>query len=531
MVISKKWLVWGCAVLCAFIFVWIGTTLPRTTDRLFASPDETAVFIFAKAWAWGGGFKLPYASEMAGLHPRSMVQQGEWLVPVSFLGMPFIAAMVERIHTGWSAYLTVLLALSSAFPLWALARRAGNRVAWVAVAVYLSFPTVLLYVNRGLFPNLPVVALSLWILWLFSKPGAWRYFLGGMLAGLAGMIRPTEMIWLFPWMIWSVWISSDGKGDWRIRTLVQRIWPACLAMLVVACFGVMLSMKTYPFHAGLSDQPVIGYLLRDIPANPDPVSSIQQIKTEGERSLSEYLPFGFHPRVMLRNIRIYLGSYLGLWSGLALFGVYIIFKQKRDKRTLAVFGLSLWTVGVLLLLYGQADYTDNINGTVSLGNSFLRYLLPIVPLLAIGCAHAVQELFRLKRRGAFLALCLTGYLVLYGCSVAWAKDNEGLASTRTTLRRYEEIRAMAESEVPAGSVILSERSDKIFASGDMIVASPLPSPDRLRALAESGMPVYFFHRLSSWEEDAPRDIVSVFPMSQWSLLFSNDNEGMYRLNP
>src|SRR3990167_10663032 len=101
---SKRTLVCACAVIGAVVFLWVATILPRTTTALFASPDETGVMLFDRAWSPTVGFRLPHRlprdlANLVGLHPRSTVRQGDVLVPVGFLGMPFLVMLAERVRS------------------------------------------------------------------------------------------------------------------------------------------------------------------------------------------------------------------------------------------------------------------------------------------------------------------------------------------------------------------------------------------------------------------------------------------------
>lgn len=536
---SRKAFIAISALIGAAVFLYAGSVLPRVTTDLFTSPDETAVMLFARAWSPRNGFQIAYTdpgivSEIAGLRPRSTVQQGDVLVPVGFLGMPFLVAILEKVVRGSGAYLTLLLVLSSAYPLFQLARKRNDRVAIWTVLFYLTFPTVLLYVNRGLFPNLPVVALTIWAVygvWGLGT-GTWqgkRQCLVGALTGIAigcaFLIRPTEAVWIVPWMVF-FGLRAAGCG---LRVFWKRFVIPIAVVIVVSVFGMVLAMQTYPFHSHLTDQPVVGYMLRDIVGVQgtehgarDPSGAV-----EGSWSIRDYLPFGFHPRVMWENVKTYLFTYFGVWIAAALAGTYFTLRKKWKKVDTFFLFCVAWTVGVLLLFYGQALYTDNIRGGVTIGNSFLRYLLPLAPLLAFGAALFVDRVALMKYRGPLLAVLCSVFLVLLGSATAFARDEEGISKTKYELSRYVTIRQLAEEVVPRNAIILSERSDKIFASGAFIAVSPLPEKDTLVALSETDTPIYLFHRLIEDGSDAPGEISVVWPFG--GLLFQLDNEGLYRL--
>ncbi|MBU1349206.1 hypothetical protein KJ781_04025, partial [Patescibacteria group bacterium] len=61
---------------------------------VFLSPDETAVAVAARFLGEHGTFRIaePLVSDHSWLHPRSFVSTGDAMVPVGFLGMPFLMA-------------------------------------------------------------------------------------------------------------------------------------------------------------------------------------------------------------------------------------------------------------------------------------------------------------------------------------------------------------------------------------------------------------------------------------------------------
>ncbi len=550
---SRRTVITSVVVLAgAICFLWLGTFLQRTTTDLFASPDETAVMRFARGWTIGGGFRLPTGlpsdlADLAGLHARSVVRDGDALVPVGFLGMPIIIGIAEKMASGLGAYLTPILVLSSVIPFFLLVRRRSRRTALISIFVCLSFPIVLLYSNRALFPNLPVVALALWAVWAWSEIGGRLTsgdqknskfqipnskfiisIIAGIATGLALLIRPIESVWIIPWIVWAL-LTGSGKREAGSGEPVKRrrsISPIQIAAVIAAAMlaaGWISAWHTYGSSHGLFP---IGYLVHDSVGAASSPSSAPAMSAGGSLIV---LPFGFHPRTLWTNVRAYLISAFGLWFGLALLGAALAIRTRKgfDRSSVIFFGLVAWTAFALLLIYGQSVYTDNINGGVTIGNSFLRYLLPLVPLIAIGCASVIDGLYGLRGwRGIVLAPIATTLLVILGIVTAFARDNEGLLQTRYELARYVSIRAAAEQMIPSGSIILSERSDKIFESGPFVAVSPIPPTSTLDRLHAYGSPVYYFTRTFGAEGDSD-PVVARF--ENVTPLFTQLNETMYRL--
>jgi hypothetical protein len=140
--------------------------------------------------------------------------------------------------------------------------------------------------------------------------------------------------------------------------------------------------------------------------------------------------------------------------------------------------LAAWTLVALIGYNGHGLYSDNINpGAVTIANSFIRYLLPVGPLIALAAAY-------LFRRWEKLAIPVTIVLVLSGVWMAYARDAEGVLATRGELMRYEGVRQAASNIFHPTDVILSERSDKIFFPSFRAV-SPLPTPEQAAELSHA----------------------------------------------
>jgi hypothetical protein len=485
-----------------------------------------------------------------------MIQIGDQLVPTGFLGMPMLVAPFEWIWNGLGAYVVILLVLSSAYALFRLSSSLGQRAAWAATIVYLTFPILILYENRSFFPNLPVVALGIWAVWLFKERKTnWQMALGGFALGAALIIRPIEAIWLLPWIAWALLGAKRSA----------LIAPGVITIAVCVFAGVMGTLT----YGGIGR---IGYWTRDIsfmaeadrlmgadeldtpPATSatqlklddetlqklqsvaDQMTPVQQEETKKQSSLFLLLPFGIHPRAMWSNIEIYLFGILGPWvasalAGFAMWGA-IRFRKKQTIPWMPI-ALTGWTIAMLLLFYGQSRYADNINQTATIGNSFLRYLLPLVPLIGVGSGLLVESLWNMSERKRFLAAGLVGFLAIYGIVTACVRDEESIFPVRQQLIRYEEIRTVARAMLPPGTIVLSERSDKIFAGLDVVAVSPIPDQwtlDRLteKWLTESDVRIALFHRMLTPEQ---KETFAGGLVKDWLLVSVFDNEALYLSRP
>ncbi|MBP9869250.1 hypothetical protein KBC59_01670 [Patescibacteria group bacterium] len=454
---------WGLAIaLQAMVYV----ILPSYGTTVFLSPDETAVAVSARSFADQLTMRLedPLLKDLPWIRPRSWVTQGTAMVPVGFLGLPAILGLLVRLFGEAPLLLwTPLLVLSAIYPLWRFLRSFGKWGIFAGIATWLSFPTVILYANRGLFPNLTVACFSLWAAWLIWERRAWwKWALSGLLMGAAFTVRPIEAVWIVPWVAFAVFY---GDGGWK---KVQ--WKDGLAFILG--FLPPISLALFAAWRTYGSVFAVGYFLRDTAPSATPPTEIHQ---------EVGWPFGLHPRRMWSNFHAYVIGFMGPWFAASLIAGAT---EIRKRTSWPVMFLAAWTLGVGVLVYGQAQYIDHVDANVAaVGNSFLRYLLPVVPFFALGIAALAQKVSqspKIRYGGAVVFLCATA-LVWLGNWTAIKRDDEGLFFNQQELARYAGIRAEAQKDLYSTAIILSDRSDKVFFPS-FRVASPLPEPERIRDL-------------------------------------------------
>lgn len=452
--------------------------LPSLHIPIYLSPDETAAARASRSFGEGLTMRIPdpILREYPWIHPRSLVSQGDAMVPVGFLGLPILMGIVWSLFHEWGiVLLTPLLAMSAAYPLWRFSRTFGVIGQVATVTTWLSFPTVILYANRGAFPNLPVVCLMLWATLLIWEHRSWmRSACAGVVFGLAMSIRPVEVIWAIPWMI-AAWQMRPGAK--KEKELWDMILFLSAAVFVLGCASLVAWM-TY------RDPFVIGYALRDPVMGDASVMGPASTVTVG-------WPFGFHPRNVLFNARVYFAGYLGPWALCTI--VAAVIWIKRGMRAVPL--LAGWTFVALCAMYAGTIYQDHVGLNVaSLGNSFLRYTLPLAPFIAIsvGSLAAWLEHCISREHARTLALLATALLFLCGTWTAVKRDDEGIEADAKQIQSYATILSLAEEKLPAETIILSERSDKIFFPR-FRVASPVPDESSIQHLVHDGRyPVAFF---------------------------------------
>ncbi|MEO5928269.1 MAG: hypothetical protein ABIO72_06085 [Patescibacteria group bacterium] len=463
--LSAALILWLTIALGATFFV-----LPSLGPTVFVSPDETANAVTAHQLVPDVGISPDYPW----LHPRSFVSHGTRLQPVGFLGISLIMSVLVNLFGPWMLVCTTpLLALSVVIPLISFTRKWGKTAQVAAVVSWLTFPVVVLYANRGLFPNLPVVCVSVWAAWFLWKLETKRaLILSGLLTGLALVIRPVEAVWVLPWIGYLfVERTKEHPLKERVKSAVTFLIP-CLLMCLL---GAFIGRNVYGAWF------VAGYQLRDPVTQAISSGGTPEVLEQATKSWFETWPFGVHPRNVWFNVKSYLLFYLLPWFLIVVAAVVTAWKEKKSRPLIMLAG---YTVVVLSAIYGEALYQDHVRlNNVSLANSFLRYLLPLSVIAVVSIAWLVSRIqMKLQRKGTYLSAVLIACIAAFGLWTAFVRDDEGLVQTRKELIKYIQIRHDAQALIPSDAVVASERSDKIFFPTWTHVVSPMPSKEQLHDL-------------------------------------------------
>ncbi|MBD3281341.1 hypothetical protein GF391_01200 [Candidatus Uhrbacteria bacterium] len=547
---KTRGILWISAAVLIFALFSVWIRLPLVSSNIWMSPDETANIITAINFSEHGSFG--YSSEITQkfiwAHPRSFVFVPETglVAPIGFLGMPLVLSFIYKLFglLGLN-FFAPLLALTTLYPLWRVMPKTWPKpVKFMSIIIWMSLPTVILYTNRGTFPQLTQLCLMVWAWFLLtrtsrpkldatlaqnSEQGTPNEFstktkinyrelfnkfsspIAGILSALALIIRPVEAIWIIPVIIFA-FIQRTKLGvrssEFRVRPLLVFIIPFILILLVSAKLGADTYGKW--FVSGYQIRPITtNYEQRitnnDLDQNKEDDVGVQVAHSDSV-SFFDTLPFSFHPRHIWWNIKNYYFWLLLPWTVLALGSILILTKEKvwqsENKWALAAV---IWPVIATTLFYGNGIYQDHVRlNEVSLGNSFLRYTLPVSIAVALSAGYVFSKLWRPWSTKIF-AVCLTAGLAVYGMWIAVAGYDESLIYIEQELYSYRQVRAAAQKDFPGHGIILSDRSDKIFFPVVSAV-SPMPSHEQINILQKESpdlrlyLPTQDSQGIEDWEK-------------------------------
>ncbi|MDD5110189.1 MAG: glycosyltransferase family 39 protein [Patescibacteria group bacterium] len=487
------------AILCAWLMIWAVVhaqlawqTTPSGGVRSFNSPDEAANFYFANRVADGQTIAAAAPLGDAGggiVHPRSTAIFNGRLVPLSFLGLPYWYGIAGRVVGSSLVYLTPLLAVVGGLALYRLLRRIfGHTVALLTVALLPMVPPWWYYSARSMFHNLPFLALTL--VGLAAVASVHRHgrrgaaAIAGVSLGLALAFRTVEAFWLAPLLLLT-FVLCPGRYKrrwWLVAAGVIAVWLPILVQQA-ATFG-------HPFR--------FGYLLP--PAGDDVASAAAQ------RSVSDLIPFGLHPRRAWSNAWRFIVQMFPwiFWpAALGMVTQLISWRALKNVRRWYIAGY-LGVSALLVLYYGSAQLADNLNpAAVTLGMSYVRYWLPVyvgmLPFTILGVqwlAARVHAKFFRRLIGGGLLLAIAGLSIRMTLNA----PQEGLRQVRQAVIAGYAKRAAVASRVPSDAVMVAERSDKLFFPTFPVVSTLMdPTVQQNLPALVAVRPVYYYTFLDDFD--------------------------------
>jgi asparagine N-glycosylation enzyme membrane subunit Stt3 len=455
-------------------------------DLIFNSPDETAGYFFSKLFAETGrlsqlesfDFLAPYL-----IHPRSVYVQNGYLAPGSFLGLPLVFGSLARIAGIWTIpFFTPFFAVLGVIAFYFLLRKIWDEnTAFLSAVLMFFLPSFWYYSTRTMFSNILFVSLLIITAsFLFAVPFKspnhteqnteqhgrfWeyvRYIGGGLFFGLALITRTSEIVWL------------GILGLALVIYFVRKIhWPAAIFGFAVLCAAfvpvfwqnqaIYGSSLKFGYNVAAILSQGAGPVVTDAQNPPSKLDIIGNC-------LRTVFPFGIHPRAVWQNFWNYFIKFFWWFTTPMILGclifLYNLFKRRVLENEIIYFLSFIFISGWLLIYYGSWQISDNINfQKITIGNSYLRYWLPVfvmgLPFIVI-FLKKLLSFFKTKSAEAVTLASILIFVFSMSAMSVFAGEDEGIFYVKNNLLRYNEIRSEVLDLVPSGSIIITERSDKIF---------------------------------------------------------------------
>lgn len=517
------------------------------------SPDETANYFFSRTFAQTSaiGYNEPLLEPTKGIvHPRSMTTAGDRVAPVGFLGLTVLyGSLGKAFGSNTILFFTPIIAVISALVFYAfLAQIFSRRVAGLSAVLLLIHPAYWYYASRGMLPN--ILFLDFLVLAAFVLVTAYRrerrllYLVGGICAGLALTVRLSEILWIGVALLIAALVMLGRKVF--IPTLFFILGAA---LPLAGLFAFNTSVYGHPFIFGYQstatyesvaslDRLVSLVKTFDTARVPEMREALSQIIEKGRIYI---FPFGFNAEAFTAHFHQY-GLAMFWWFTLpTLFGILIVLKQglyelfRERRRGLIVYVIVSAIVGTwLVVYYGSWTFTDNISEEVTIGNSYVRYWLPLYLLSLPLCASTLAFFLRGTRGLVSRVLIVSAIVVVMmffsGRAVLY-EYRDSLFPVAQNIEQYQRSAEWIVRMTPSDAVIVSQRSDKNFFP-ERRVAQSFPEfveKEFLSALA-ARVPVYYY---GMWnDEDAAyisRRYFSEYDLALEAVAPFENGERLYRV--
>ena len=545
-----------CIVATVFVFLTYSflsfTSVGGGAVRL-NSPDETANYFFARTFAKDSqiGYEEPLLEVSKGVvHARSMTTAGSRVVPVGFLGLTVLYGTLAKVFgVGALLFFTPFLAVVTAFAFYFLLKRIFSRtVAALSGVLLLIHPAYRYYASRGMLPNVLFVDLlilgALCLAIAYEKKRHWLSFVGGILLGAALTVRLSEMLWVL------------GAGCiLALVSLRRRTLPIlflCVLGLAVP-LGIFFSLNKAVYGHPL----LFGYQMT---ATYESVSSLDKTLNllwhfdpaalpALQASMAETIakarvyafPFGFEPATFSLHFNQYGVTMFWWFSLLVAFGFFIVLRNalydmvtRHRFRVLVYTGMTLFVGFWLTAFYGSWIFFDNSAEEVTIGNSYVRYWLPMyllsIPFAASTLAAVMRGRSASLARFAAATACVI-VLMYFSGNTIFIQFRDSQLAVAKNIKSYQDSARQIQAVTPPDAVIFSERSDKNFFPERKVAQSfkDFAEKDLVPPLVER-VPVYYY---GLWSElDA--EYISRHYFSDYNLHWEHtaefgNNERLFRV--
>lgn len=505
--------------LCLVAFFVSTLFLSSFSERVFLSPDENANFYFAQTLGETGRLSAPVLPDEATrgnlstvlLHPRSIVTVGEQLLPGSFLGLPILAGGAYKLAGDTGALLlTPLLALLAVLAFRATINKLfeDEALADLSALFLMIHPSFLYFSGRVMMHNVAFLAFIIFAIYFAAaRPLGLKsrfvrefrrleFFLSGAMVGTALLVRASEAPWVIPVFVFLLLVYRNELGWRNIVSSIIGFGALCAVILATNSwvYGGL-------FATGYTVQ-VAAPVLTEI-SNPESIAS-----TSTTSPLYNFSPYGFHPRAILRNFWSY-GIVLYPWMTVpALLGALLLVVRKFEKKKVwkVLFVVSIFVGCWLVAYYGSARINDNPDPSVlTIGNSYVRYWLPIFALAAPFTAYLMVSAWRYVSAEGFATAkplqrrAWQGMLVILVLAAAVKSTDlvlnghDGIITSRAALSSFISKRYNVLSKTELNSIIIVDRADKYLFPRRAVV-TPLRNENTYDALPTfvEHAPTYYF---------------------------------------
>lgn len=439
-------------VIIHLFLVWDGGV-----NGVFNSPDANANYYFSKQIYEGESFsyQIPYEDNEnnAYISTRSTRVIGDKIVPVSFFGMMIMYGGISKLlFANLISYLTVIFSGLGLLYLYLLVNRiAGSQIGFITTVLTSIHPAYWYYTNESLFPNVLFVSFVIAGFYYaieYTKKHR-NIDLAFLVASLciALVVRTSEVIWIAPLILMFIYFERKKllKNSWR-----TIVWTFTISIVAVVLIKITI----------LHSAPLFAYVLPKF------------------SNISSYLlPFGFHPRLIGLNFYNYaleLFWPFTIFSAIGFFAMYLR-RKTTNLPAIKIIIISLLISILIVLFYGSWLVIDHPDASaVTIGNSFVRYFMPIYILGNLFIAYAISLIpINSKRIKAIIITVIITLLSIFSLRMTIYDSDEGWIAKRKILGGYDTISTWIRKNSEHNALFITNTSDKYIWPHRMVMQVPI----------------------------------------------------------
>ena len=341
-----------------------------------------------------------------------------------------------------------------------------------------------------------IIALYFFIMIIKAGKGRYKlkrlipYLFFGIFLALSLMIRTSEIVWIgLIFLILA--IINYKKINFKFLIL------SFIIFLIV--FSPIFIYNQQIYGSPLS----LGYALEMDLQNKD---IFEQSLTVLEKI---FLPFGFHPRLALKNLYNYTFIIFPLWSILIVIGFLIFITRllvtsywlpvTKKQRKIGFFYIILFliTAAYLTIYYGSWPFHDNLDpNAVTIGTSYIRYWLPLYLFSLPFLGYSLVVIFKKFKVGyPLIVILLIIVLGFQSYRVVMESPEEGIYKVKRNINEYQYIASNVIENTENNSIIIADRMDKVFFPIRRVIFRLNVNQDyvRIKELIKADYPIYYFY--------------------------------------
>ncbi len=464
---------------------------------VFNSPDETSNYFFAVNFAKNNS--LSYQTNIDEkinflIHPRSIAVNDNKLIPISFIGLPLIYGGIAKIF-GISIirYLTPIFAIIGIIFFFLLISKIfDKRTGLISSLLLFINPAYWYYSNKLLMHNILFISLLIITFYLFiisvQKQKILYWILWGFTLGLTLLTRLSEFLWiLFVFLI--ILILNRKKINYK--------------KFIIGIIILFITITPMFYFNKINNG---AYLKFSYTQNIDPnISSTIGEKNSIVRNAKNIIfPFGINIKNIIYIKYNFLLKLNWPFSLILFFSLVILFIKRKQLTHHEKIYILCWILisFYILIYYGSMKITDDaIPNSVTIGSSYIRYLLPFfvfaVPIIAL----AIQKLVQKNRKTTVL---IVAFVILFLSSWSYdlvnSKGLNSLENTSNNIEKFKNLREKIIENTENNAIIFTNRFDKfIFPHRNVVYLynTSILNYKHIKNFNNINIPIYYFDELKN----------------------------------